>query len=107
MNKETNQKLNLEGIERLLNQSMNGVHILFDNVTVAQILHKPTEELDFFNKEKITQIQELFSQLVQLSSGREKQNFLHSLPPEQYEILLRTYFHILDNSLLASNPPRH
>ncbi len=100
-------QLPLEEIERLLTQSMNGIHVLFDNSTVAGILHKPTEELDFFNFDNLDRIQSLFTKFIEKSTLNEKQTFLNSLDNESFEILVRTYFHIVDNSILASNPPRH
>ena len=98
---------NLDEIERLLTQSMNGIHVLFDNATVASILQKPTVEGEFFSFKNLDRIQSLFTRFVALPSLIEKQRFLNSLPAEEFEILVRTYFHIVDNSLLASNPPRH
>lgn len=100
-------KHQLTEIESLLSHSMNGIHVLFDNATVAKILQQPTETLDFFKFEKIEHIQRLFTQLVEKPNLAEKRNFLHSLTQENFEILVRTYFHIVDNSLLASNPKRH
>jgi len=98
---------NLDEIERLLTQSMNGTHVLFDNARVASILQKPTEELDFFHVDNIEKIQSLFTNFVERPSLREKQTFIESLDQESFEILVRIYFHIVDNSILAANPPRH
>lgn len=98
---------NLDEIERLLTQSMNGTHVLFDNATVASILQKPTEELDFFNFSKLDRIQSLFTKFVERPTLQDKRLFLENLDPESYEILVRTYFHIVDNSILAANRPRH
>lgn len=98
---------NLDEIERLLSQSMNGIHVLFDNTRIAGILRKPTEEMDFFSFDKIDRIQSLFTQFVEKPTLDEKRDFLDSLDRESYEILVRTYFHIVDNSILAANRPRH
>lgn len=98
---------NLDEIERLLTQSMNGIHVLFDNATVAAILQKPTEELDFFNFSKLDKIQTLFTKFVERPTLQDKRFFLESLDPDSYEILVRTYFHIVDNSIMAANRPRH
>lgn len=105
---ETNLNVpNLDEIERLLNQSMNGIHVLFNNNKVAAILKKPTEELDFFNFERIDKIQTLFTKLVECPSLIQKQEYISNLHQDEFEILVRTYFHIVDNSLLAANRPRH
>lgn len=83
---------------------MNGIHLLFDNETIARILRKPTEELDLFTQDsKLDKIQDLFSAFIQKVTFQEKQIFLAELDPESYEMLLRTYFHIVDNSLMAAD----
>jgi hypothetical protein len=98
---------NLDEIERLLTQSMNGIHVLFDNASVKAILKQPTEEIDFFNFKNLDKIQALFVKFVERPTLAEKRIFLDSLDKAKYEMLVRIYFHIVDNSLLASNPPRH
>ena len=42
------EEAQLNEIESLLTQSMRGIHLLYDNDTIAKILQKPTEETDFF-----------------------------------------------------------
>lgn len=98
---------NLDEIERLLTQSMNGIHVLFDNASVIAILKKPTEEIDFFNFKNLDKIQALFVKFVERPTLEDKRLFLDSLDDDNFEMLVRIYFHIVDNSLLASNPPRH
>lgn len=93
----------LDQIEDLLAQSMNGIHLLFENETIARILRKPTEELDLFHMKNLDRIQELFTAFLQKATFQEKQLFLDSLDTESYELLLRTYFHIVDNSLFAAD----
>lgn len=98
---------NLDEIEFLLSQSMNGVHHLFDNSIIASILQKPTEEIDFFSFDNMERIQSLFTQLLSQTSVQEKLLFLKSLDSASYEILVRTYFHILDNTLMSSDSLKH
>jgi hypothetical protein len=97
----------LDQIEHLLAQSMNGIHLLFDNETIARVLKKPTEEVDLFQQRNLDKIQDLFTAFIQKASFAEKQLYLSSLDKESYELLLRTYFHIVDNSLFADDTNRH
>ena len=97
----------LDEIETLLNQSIRGIHALFDNQTIAGILKNPTEELDFFNFTNLDRIQSLFSQFMECSTSADRKRFLQKLEPEDYEIIVRTYFHIVDNSVLANSTFRH
>ena len=96
----------LDEIEHLLAQSMNGIHLLFDNETIARILKIPTEEKELFHNRNLDKIQVLFSEFVQKETFFAKQEYLQSLDQESFELLLRTYFHIVDNSISA-DPIRH
>lgn len=97
----------LDQIEHLLQQSMNGLHILFDHKTVAEILRTPTENMDLFNEGNLKKIDQLFKDLVQRENLNSKRLFLESLDPQSFEILLRTYFHIVDNTLRTSVAWKH
>lgn len=92
----------LDQIEHLLAQSMNGIHLLFDNATIAKVLRIPTEDDELFAFQNLDRIQDLFSQLVQHESFQSKVSFLKSLETDAFEMLLRTYFHIVENSLYAT-----
>lgn len=97
----------LDQIEHLLAQSMNGIHLLFDNETIARVLSKPTEEMDFFHDRNIEKLQDLFGRFLQKKTYQEKMLFLSALDSDSYEMLLRTYFHIVDNSLFSDDTNRH
>lgn len=97
----------LDQIEHLLQQSMNGLHILFDHHKVAEILRTPTESLDLFNPENLNRIDQLFAGLVQKENLSLKRLYLESLDPQSFEMLLRAYFHIVDNSLRATTTCTH
>ena len=92
----------LNEIELMLNQSVKGCHFLFDHKKVAQILRTPTEHMDFFNKENIRRIQELLTELLSKKSYHQKQHYLNSLTHRNFELLVRTYFHIVDSTVMAS-----
>lgn len=97
----------IQALEKLLNQSIMGFHHLFDHTQVAAILKKPTEEIDFFTSDNIEKVQKLFTQLIQKNTIEEKRAFIESLRPDKYEILLRTYFHIVESTLLSSERAKH
>ncbi len=100
-------KTHLNEIEMLLNQSAKGHHFLFDHKQVAQILKIPTEQINFFHKKNIQIIQKLLSELLSKKSLQQKQSYLDSLDHNNFEILVRTYFHILDSAVLASTRTTH
>lgn len=86
---------------------MNGIHLLFDNETIARILKTPTEDMDIFQVRNLDKIQELFTDFVAQQTLQEKRMWLDSLDKKSYELLLRTYFYIVENSLFAADPIRH
>lgn len=89
----------LDQIEHLLQHSLNGLHILFDHHKVAEILKTPTENLDLFTPANLSKIDELFTGLVQKENLSLKRLYLENLDPQSFEMLLRAYFHIVDNTL--------
>ena len=93
------KEMDLHAMENFLNQSTRGYHLLFDRHQVAKILKTPTEKIDFFNNNRIPRIQSLMTGLISKKSLRGKRRYLESLDEKDFEILLRTYFHIVDNAL--------
>ena len=98
---------NLDAIESLLSMSLRGIHHLFEHEDIAQVLSKPTEEIDFFNFKNMDKIQDLFLELIQKETFEEKKEFLSSLDRENYELVLRAYFHIVENTALAAHSFKH
>jgi hypothetical protein len=97
----------LEQLEYLLNQSANGVNLLFDNRSVAKVMSTPTEKLDFFTFDNITKVQSLFSKFVQKNTLMEKKLFIESLDTNHFDLLVRAYFQILENAILTNKPLKH
>lgn len=102
------ERKQLKEIEFLFNQSTKGIHLLFeDNKKLAHILSVPTKEKSFFDSKNMHKIQEVFTGLISKKSLKEKQIYLSSLNSENFEILVRTYFHIVDNTILTQNKTIH
>ncbi len=98
---------NIAHLEKLLDQSMMGFHHLFDNIQIAEILKTPTEKMDFFTNENMEVIQKVFDRLILKHSVEEKRAYIESLHPKEFEILLRTYFHIVDSTIMSSEHTKH
>ena len=97
----------LEGIENLINQSLGGVHALFDSNDVARILRTPTEDLDFFNFDNMELVQETLGELMAKDDLHEKRCYIADLEPERLEALVRAYFHILETTIVSSSQYTH
>jgi hypothetical protein len=97
----------LEQIEYLLAQSAQGIHLLFDREALTKILAQPTDEKDFFSFENLNRIQEILTQFIARPSFQGKLEYLGTLDAENFELLVRTYFHIVDSTVLASHRFKH
>lgn len=99
--------IEIEELEKILNQSVRGFHHLFDKEKITEILKTPTEELDFFTVENMTTIQKLFDELIKKDTIQSKLAFIERLDAKRFEILLRTYFHIVESTIVSSNHFKH
>ena len=101
------EEKSLVEMEALLHHSTRGIHILFDNQTIARILRAPTDQKVFLDVNKIKDVQEILTKLITKRSYNEKLAFLRDLDPESLEMLIRTYFHIVENTIRASTNQYH
>lgn len=101
------QEQHLDALEGLLAQSLQGFHHLFEHHLVAEILRTPTEEIDFFTFDNLPRVQTLLSEFIANETYLDKVSFLNELSQEDYETLVRAYFHLVDNSMLASSHELH
>lgn len=97
----------LQQMEALLQHSTRGVHILFDNQTIAKVLRDPSDKVNPLDVERLKQVQDLLSQLISKKTYNEKVAFLEELEPKSFEILVRTYFNIVENTVRANTPQYH
>ena len=93
-------------MEALLVQSAQGIHLLFDNSSIAAVMKKHSSE-DFLTSDNLDKIQKTLKQLMQYRSLAEKRHFLTTLDQDSYELVIRTYFHIVDHAVLASTSLKH
>ncbi len=97
----------IEALEQLLNVSSIGHHHLFDHEEIKKILKNPTNEAEFFSNENVDRIQELFGLLLKKETLPEKRAFIERLTEKEYEMLVRSYFHILETNLNTSQTLKH
>lgn len=105
--RQTDDERQQEQIEYLLFQSTRGVHFMFDNADIAKVLSQPADEALFFTDENMDKVQGLLSRFLSCPSMQEKRSFLESLPVDEFELLIRSYFHLVENTILAHSTIRH
>jgi hypothetical protein len=90
----------LEQLEFLLKQSLKGIHLLFENSDIARVLSR-TQDKDNkpFSMEKLKEMQSLLTDFISQESLQDKRDFLEGLSEADYELLVHTYFNLLENSI--------
>lgn len=89
----------IKNLKNILDQSEIGVHLLFDNRSIADVFQKSFSEDQFFQVENLKSVQDDLLKLLQFSTLTEKQSFIKSLCPQEQERLIRAYFYIIENNI--------
>lgn len=98
---------NTEQIEYLLYQSTQGIHFMFHNSEIANVMREPTDEEKFFTTSNMEKVQGLLTGFLDRPTFKEKRSYLEALPRDEYELLIRAYFHLVENTILAHSTIRH
>lgn len=101
------QEKNLERMESMLKQSAIGIHLLFDNASIAKVFSKKQDDRDFFDFNKMKRVQDVMTALIAKKNFFDKIDYLSTLDQESYELLVRIYFHIVENTVRASSESSH
>lgn len=101
------EEKSLERMEALLAHSTMGVHVLFDNDSIAKALTEEFDEADFQNVDKMKQVQDVMTELIAKRTYLEKISYLNSLDKEIYRMVIRAYFHIVENTVRAGHSKLH
>jgi len=104
---EVVQEKNLESMEALLAHSARGIHILFDNKSLADVLRHVKDDADFFNFDKMKKVQDVMTELIQKPTLFDKISYLKSLEKESFEMVVRAYFHIVESTVRANHDLTH
>jgi hypothetical protein len=98
----------MQYIEYLIKQSLNGHHFLFEKNQLAHILKaRPSNDINFHSEETHKEAHLLLCDLLSQQSLEDKRSFLKVLDDRQTEILVRTYFQVIENTILKSNFVKH
>lgn len=101
------QEKGLEKMEALLKQAALGIHVLFDNEAIARSMSKAADDKDFFDFQKMKRIQDVMTELVGKATYHEKLAYLRELDEASFDMLVRTYFHIVENTVRATTEHAH
>ena len=101
------QEKGLEKMEALLKQSAQGIHVLFQNSEIAAAIKNSDEKVDFCDFTQMKKVQDIMSTLIGKNTYIEKIAYIKELDQESYQMLIRTYFHIVGNTVRASTEQHH
>ncbi|MDX9732370.1 MAG: hypothetical protein RBT63_11415 [Bdellovibrionales bacterium] len=94
-------------IEYLIHQSTLGVHFLFDKKDVARVMMVPTDEQEFFTLKNMERVQGLLTAFLEKSTLQAKERYLDSLGAMERDLMIRAYFHLVENTILANFDLKH
>tara|TARA_B100001248_G_scaffold255904_1_gene236233 strand:+ start:9128 stop:9448 length:321 start_codon:yes stop_codon:yes gene_type:complete len=90
----------LDQLEFLLHQSMKGIHLLFENRDIARVLSRPkAKQTKEFSMNKLKKMQALLADFIAQESLQDKIDYMNSLDEKTFELLVETYFNLLENSV--------
>ncbi len=105
--KNSDRESNLKKMEALLRHSTSGVHALFDNAAIAKVFSQVNDDKDFHDFSKMKIVQDCMTTLISKKSINEKLYYIHSLEAEKFEMLVRSYFHIVENTIKSTHEMTH
>lgn len=94
-------------IEYLLHQSAQGIHFMFERAEIIRILQEPTDSQQFFTFDNLGKVQDMLTKFIERPTIVEKQSYLERLSRQDYELLIRAYFHLVENTILTKSKVRH
>jgi hypothetical protein len=96
----------LDQVEYLIGQSIQGNHVLFDVATLRRVLGGAELEGEIDEQDAYA-VEHHIERLILKPSLEEKRAYLEGLSAETYDLVVRTYFNIVENNLYESAQTRH
>ncbi|CAN5498029.1 hypothetical protein BH10BDE1_BH10BDE1_23960 [soil metagenome] len=103
----TDELVQTAQIEYLIHQSTLGVHFMFSKRDVARVMMVPTDEREFFTLKNMERVQKLLTNFLERPSLLAKERYLKTLGAMESDLLIRAYFHLVENTILSNNDLKH
>lgn len=97
----------LEEMDNLIHQSANGYHILFEKSEILEAIEDGKSQKDEYDIEKLKSVQEILYTFISYKEFLDKKSYLKTLTKEEYSLLIRAYFKIVENSMMNKSQVRH
>ena len=90
----------MQEIQYIIQQSMNGYHVLFDNETIKRFCANSKTDDDIFDENQARRTERLVELFMSTPTINGRKQFFESLNDEEKSLLIRTYFHIVENNIM-------
>lgn len=106
--KKRNSSRDTSQLEYMIFLSTQGVHFLFEKRDIAlAMLTAPVDESDFFTARNMERVQSLISRLLDKPTLSIKERFIRSLSEAERCLLIRAYFHLVENAIHKKSVMQH
>lgn len=99
--------IHTEQIEYLIHQSTLGIHFLFERSDVARVMLTPLDEQEFFSLKNMERVQNLLTAFLEKPNLVDKERYLESLSIAERDLLIRAYFHLVENAIQSNFDLKH
>ena len=99
------QQDQLDQVEYLITQSIQGNHVLFDSKQIKKVLTGTQNH--GFNDEEAYSVEHHIETVLAKPTLGEKRAYLEKLDDETLDRVIRTYFNIIENNVLENLKERH
>jgi len=93
----------LQQVEYLIAQSINGNHVLFDSEILKKVLRTETP----FREEDAYSVEHHLERILCKPDIQQKRAYLEGLDSQTHEQIIRTYFSIVENNLFENLKVTH
>ncbi len=101
-------KSQLSQVEYLINQSKQGNHVLFDVESLRKVFWKENPYLSMtISEQEAYSVEHHIEKLILEPSLAQKRAYLEALDPNTYEMVVKTYFNIIENNIYEKLEVQH
>lgn len=96
----------MDQVEYLIDQSLQGNHVLFDPSLIREIFHAGQLHQDI-ELERAYEVEPHIEKLISLPTLSQKRAYVEQLDRKTMVDVIRTYFNIIENNLYENSEVRH
>ena len=86
----------LESLDQIFESGLRGTHLLFSNSMIREAFSRKTAKELLADESLTEQVQLALTDLLDVDSIDERQEYIESLEPETRDVLVHLYFGFLD-----------